>query len=295
MKLEGIIPALVTPVLNGGEELNKNALEEMTENVLANGANGICVLGGTGEYCALSDDVRISAIETAVEKVNGRVPVIVGIVEPGFFDTKKMVMLSKKIGASAAMVVSPYYVSPTQQGIVDYYCRIADEVDIPLVLYNVPYRTGVNIEPETVSLISQKSNVVGIKECSPNMAQVQNLIKIVGDEISVLSGEDMFVVLEMAMGAKGGVLASATLIPDKWSQIYLKIKEGDIKGAIEQHSNLSMVFSALFSECNPGPLKAGLTMMGFDAGNVIPPLKNIREENLIKLREALIISGIISS
>lgn len=294
MRLEGIIPALVTPILQRGEKLNKQVLEDLVENVLDKGVHGVCVLGGTGEYCALSDSVRVAAVETVVEKVNGKVPVIVGLVEPGFLHTKEMIYQSKKIGASAAMVVSPYYVSPTQQGIADYYCRLADSADIPLVLYNVPYRTGVNIEPETVSLIGEKSNIIGIKECSPNMAQVQRLIRLVGDKIAVLSGEDMFVVLEMAMGARGGILASAALLPEKWSQIYLSVKAGDIKGAIEQHAELSLIFKYLFVECNPGPLKAALTMSGFDVGPVLPPLTQIREEYRVELKKALTISGVLS-
>lgn len=287
MKLEGIIPALVTPVLLGGEKLNRQVLEELTEHVLVNGANGVCVLGGTGEYCALSDEVRLEAIETVVEKVNGRVPVIVGLVEPGIGDTIKMVKHSKTLGVSAAMVVSPYYVSMTQQGIVDYYCKISDTVDIPLVLYNVPYRTGTNIEPETVAIIAEKTNAIGIKECSPNMAQVQNLVSLVGDKISVLSGEDLFIVLEMAFGVKGGILASATLIPDKWSKIYATAQQGDIQGAIKQHMTLAPLFKALFAECNPGPLKVALSLKGFNVGSSLLPLLEVKQENYVKLKRAL--------
>lgn len=293
MKVEGIIPALVTPTLQGGEALNTKVLKQLTEYVLANNADGVCVLGGTGEYCALSNIIRIAAIEVVVNNVNGRVPVIVGLIESGIGQTLAMLKQSKALGASAAMVITPYYVSTTQQGILDYYCRLSDAVDIPIVIYNIPYRTGANIEPETVAIIAERCNVIGIKECSPNMVQVQNLVKLVGDKISVLSGEDLLIVLEMVLGIKGGILASATLIPDKWSEIYKTAKNGNVTRAIEQHAILSPLLNALFAECNPGPLKAALTMKGFDVGCVMSPLTEIKEENRVALKKALTELGIL--
>ncbi|KEJ93486.1 4-hydroxy-tetrahydrodipicolinate synthase [Synergistes jonesii] len=287
MKLKGIITALVTPLLDGEAKLNKPVLQEITEYAISNGVHGVCVLGGTGEYCALTDEVKTSAIETVVEKVNGRVPVVVGIVEPGIGQTIKMVRKAKEIGADVAMVVSPYYVSVSQEGLIDYYSKISDTADIPLVLYNVPYRTGTNIEPQTVSTIADQCNVIGIKECSPNMAQVQKLISLCGDKISLLSGEDLFVVLEMTFGIEGGILASASIIPDKWVEIYDAMKKGDIKGAIERHTKLLPFFSAMFSECNPGPLKASMELKGFNVGPVVSPLTQIKEENLAKLKAVM--------
>lgn len=287
MKLNGIIPALVTPLQCDGMTLNKPVLEEITEFAISNGVHAICVLGGTGEYCALTDEVKVSAIETVVEKVNGRIPVIVGIVEPGIGQTIKMVQNVKRIGADFAMVVSPYYVSVSQQGIIDYYTKISDTVDIPLILYNVPYRTGTNIEPQTVSTIADQCNIIGIKECSPNMGQIQKLVSLCGDKISLLSGEDLYVVLEMAFGIKGGILASASIIPDKWVKIYELVQNGDISTAIEEHSKLLPFFNALFSECNPGPLKATMELKGFNVGTVVPPLTPIKEENLSKLKSIM--------
>lgn len=286
-KLEGIIPALVTPVLDGGEKLNKPVLKEITKRVLDNGVNGVCVLGGTGEYCALTEEVRTEAIETVVETVNGKVPVVVGLVEPGVGETIKMAKKAKKIGGDAALIVSPYYCATTQPGIIDYYCKVSDAIDMPIVLYNVPYRTGTTIEPQTVSALADKCNVIGIKECGCSSERCRKLVNLAGNKISLLSGEDTTVVLEMSFGFKGGILASATLIPDKWANIYNLVQKGDIKGAREAHDKLSDFFSALFSECNPIPLKGAMDLLGYKVGTVIPPLTPVKEENLAKLKTVM--------
>lgn len=287
MKIEGIIPALVTPVSDDGDKLNKKVLQELTDYVLTNGVHGVCVLGGTGEYCALNDEIKASAIETVVEKINGKVPVIAGIVEAGLGNTLAWVKRSKDLGADAAMVVTPFYGSASQQGMIDYYCRISDAVDIQLVLYNVPYRTGNNLTPQTVLTIAEKANVVAIKECSPDMGQVQNLVKLVGNKISVLSGEDLSVVLQMAFGVKGGILASATLLPNIWVDIYKTVQSGNIEGAIKKHSELLPFFNAVFAESNPAPLKVALSLKGFNVGAVLPPLTKLKNENFVTLKEQL--------
>ncbi len=287
MRLQGIIPALVTPISDDGTKLNKEALKNLTGYILENGADGVCVLGGTGEYCALSDEIKASAIETVVEKINGKIPVIAGIVEAGLGNTLAWVKQSKTLGANAAMVVTPFYGSASQRGMIDYYCRISDNVDIPLVLYNVPYRTGSNMTPKTVVEIATKANIAAVKECSPDMGQVQNLVKLAGDKISVLSGEDRSVVLQMTFGVKGGILASAVLLPSIWADIYKTVQSGDLKSAIEKHQKLLPFFNAVFAESNPGPLKAALNLKGFNVGPTLPPLTKIRDDNLQKLKEEL--------
>lgn len=286
-KFEGIYPALVTPLTDDGEALNRKGLEDLVEFDIQKGANGICALGGTGEFCGLSDAIRDEALEATIEKVNGRVPVLAGFVCPGYHDTVKWMKKAKAMGADFGMVVTPFYVTPTQQGLVDYYCRVSDAVDLPIVLYNVPARTGVNFQPETVAEIVAKCNVVGIKECTPSMVQAQRLADMVGDKISVFSGEDYYIALEFTMGFKGGILASAPLVPELWADIYAKAKAGDFEGAIRAQKKLNPLLKVLFSECNPGPLKEALKMRGIAAGSVLPPLRKPSDEIIAAVKKAL--------
>ncbi|MHC1759997.1 MAG: 4-hydroxy-tetrahydrodipicolinate synthase [Negativicutes bacterium] len=272
MKYEGIMTALVTP-LNEQGEVMENSLRQIIKFQIKNQVQSLLILGGTGEYVQLNNAQRKRAIDIAVSEAKGQIPVVAGIIEPGLGATIEMGIYAKTAGADAIMVVSPYYVHPTQDGIMDYYRKIDRAVNMPLILYNIPYRTSVNILPTSVeTLVNEIQNIVAIKECTPNIGQIIELIRRVGDKIAVLSGEEFFAVAEMIIGAKGAVMASANAIPEVWVKMWKLVEDKKINEAIQMNSRYFPFFKAIFLETNPGPLKAAMKMMGLPADCLSTPL-----------------------
>lgn len=285
-KYEGIITALVTPVID--EEVKIKQLQELIRFVLDNGADGVLVLGGTGEYPALSKKQRIKAVETTVEEVNGKCPVIAGIVAPGLQDAVETGCDYEKIGVDAVMLVSPFYVIPKQEGIMNYYLNFMGKVNLPMILYNIPYRTNVNIEPETVALLLEKtSQIVGIKESGSDFHQISRFIELIGDKISFLCGEEHLMFSELMLGAKGGILATANIFPSVWKSMYLNVKEGNIKKAKDIHFKMMPLLRLIFSETNPGPLKEALKYIGLNCGTSLSPLSKPNSKLISKLENAI--------
>lgn len=272
MKIEGLYTALVTPVKDG--KMDKPAMDRLLDYVLEGGSDGLVVLGGTGEYGALTREQRTSAIECCAEKAAGSVPVVVGILSPGLYDAIEMGKESRKLGADAVMLVTPYYVIADHQGLVDHHLRFMENVDLPLILYNIPYRTLVNIQPETVAEIVDKAHgqVVGIKECVPNLGQASRLISMVGDKISFICGEEGLFCTEMIMGGKAGILATSNVIPRFWKKMFTLIKQGEIDAAVKMHLDIQPFLSLIFGQTNPGPLKVALRHAGLDCGDALLPL-----------------------
>jgi 4-hydroxy-tetrahydrodipicolinate synthase len=272
MKIQGLYTALVTPVLEN--KINCEAFGKLLEHVLKGGSEGLVVLGGTGEYCALSMEQKIAAVKCCLEKNAGRVPVVVGILNPGLYEAIEMGNQSKKLGADAVMLVTPYYVIPDQQGLVDYHLRFMDAVDLPLILYNIPHRTLVNMQPETVAEIVDKSDgqVVGIKECTPNFGQVSRLVSSVSEKVSVICGEENLLFPETIMGSTAAILATSNLIPRFWKKLITSVRKGDIDKAVQMHLEIQPFIKSIFAETNPGPLKTSLRHAGFDCGTALPPL-----------------------
>ncbi len=287
MKIEGLYTALVTPVTDHG--INKKAMGKLMDHVLEGGSDGLVVLGGTGEYGALSAEQRIAAAEFCVEETAGRAPVVVGILAPGLQDAVEMGKRSRQLGADAVMLVTPYYVVADHNGLVEYHLKFMDAVDLPILLYNIPYRTLVNIRPETVVEIVDRADgqVVGIKECSPDLSQVSRLISMIGDRIPVICGEESLFFAETIMGAKGGILASANLVPGFWSEMMHALRRGDISKAKKMHMEIQPFIAALFAEANPGPLKAALKYSGIDCGDPLLPLHPPRDDAAATLQEEL--------
>ncbi len=284
MKLNGIMTALVTPLGLDGR-VDEAKLRALVQFQLQHAISGLVVLGGTGEYLALSPAERVRAIGIVAGEVQGRVPLIVGALEPGLGASIDLAQAAQAAGANAVMAMTPYYVNPTQAGIVAFYQALAAAVPLPLVLYNIPYRTGVNMLPETVEkIVDLVPSVVGIKECSPNLSQVTDLFLRVGRRIAVLSGEEFYAVTEFIFGIEGAILATANLIPDFWLQVYAKIGQGDIAGALAQYYRYFPLLQALFRETNPGPLKVAMGLAGLPAGEIGVPLLPPGAETLRELR-----------
>lgn len=292
-RLTGIHCAIITPLMDDRERVDTDGLERLIDSLLDAGITGIVVLGGTGEYTALSFAERERAIRTAVEHTNGRVPVTVGIVAPGIGDAKAMAVSAQRAGADYIMPVTPYYVHPTQDGIVRWFSRLAENINLPLILYNIPSRTSVNLKPETVlDLIETIGNIAGIKECTADLGQFSELVELTGDRISILSGEEYYVLPELLLGARGGILASSNLIPHQWVRLYEATRNGDFVAARGIYADIFPLLRAVFSEVNPGPLKAAMRHAGLPAGPVSDPLGDPSPQVMERLEAVLARLGV---
>ena len=211
----------------------------------------------------------------------GRVPVVAGIIGPGLPEAIEMGNKCKELGADAIMVVTPYYVVANQQGIYDYYRQVMKNVDLPLVLYNIPYRTGVNMLPETVERLldsDDRGQIVAMKECCPNMGQVLELLSKVRERTSVLTGEEFLFYQEISCGAQGGILATSNLLPKMWADIFDLIVAGKRERAAEIVVKVTPLLRLIFAESNPGPLKDAMKMIGIDCGDPLLPLEKPGKE-----------------
>lgn len=272
-RLHGIYCALVTPLEPDGRTVNADVVRQVVDYVVSGGCTGLVVLGGTGEYTALAPYERERAVALAVEHNQGRVPVVVGVVAPGLADAREMARFAERSGADYVMPVTPYYVSPTQEGIAAWYHEFAEATTVPVILYNIPSRTRVNLLPETVvQLASDIDHLVGIKECNTSLLQFAELIELAGERLAVLSGEDHYALPELLAGARGAILASANTVPAHWSRLFNALEAGDVEEACRINLQLTPFLNAIFSECNPGPLKASMRELGFPVGPVAKPL-----------------------
>lgn len=287
MKYNGIMTALVTPIDDQGI-VDAESLQNLIQFQLNNNVSSLLVLGGTGEYSALSNAERKRAIDITVQEVNGKVPVVAGIIAPGIGDAIEFGLYAKAAGVDAVMPVTPYYVSPTQEGIMQYYQDLDKALDMPMFLYNIPYKTGVNMQPETVeNLVEKIPNIIGIKECSPNLGQFIDLTRRVGEKIYVLSGEEFLAMSEMVLGAHGAVMASANLVPDVWVKMWEHLQKGAVQEAVKLNTAYYPLFKAIFKEGNPGPLKAAMNMNGLLVGAVSTPLLRPTTETVNELTKVM--------
>ncbi|RHR05202.1 4-hydroxy-tetrahydrodipicolinate synthase [Pseudoflavonifractor sp. AF19-9AC] len=272
MKFQGILTALVTP-MNDQFQVDEEQLRQLVRLQIESGIHGLVMLGGTGEYAALSAEERQRAVRIAKEEAAGRVPVVAGVLEPGFGECMKACKAFEAMGVDALLVLTPFYLSPSQPGIIDYFQRVDQAVHTPIILYNIPYRTSVNMTPETVeTIVNTTKNVVGIKECSPDLGQNIDLLRRVGDRISVLSGEEFLAGSVMTYGACGGIIATANVLPKIWLELYNKASSGQYKEAADLVKTYIPLFKALFREANPGPIKYAMRRLGLPGGRACTPI-----------------------
>lgn len=281
--------AIVTPFTQNGVDYAK--LEELLETQINEQTDAIVICGTTGEASTMPDDEHIAVIEFAVKTVNGRLPVIAGT---GSNDTNHAIHLSKKaqeVGADAILSVTPYYNKTTQRGLYMHFKVIAENLSIPIILYNVPSRTNLNINPSTVKQLSEIDNIVGIKEC--NLNQVAEIKNICGDDFTVYSGEDGIIVPFMSLGAKGVISVMANIIPKDTHDLAIKYLMGDVEGSRRLQLKVSELVKALFIEVNPIPVKEALNLMGMNVGKCRMPLVDMEESNKGILISALKNYGLI--
>lgn len=285
--------ALVTP-FHEDESVNYEALEELLEMQIAGHTDAIIVCGTTGEPSTMTKEERISVIKFAVEKVSGRVPVIAGT---GGNNTREAIEMSKTaedLGVDGLLVVTPYYNKATQEGLFLHYKAIADAVNIPIIMYNVPSRTGLNLLPETAVRIAREcKNVVGIKEASGNIDQITNLAKLGRGVLDIYSGNDDEVIPILSLGGIGVISVLSNIAPQETHDMVMEFLEGDRTKALDIQLKYLDVIHALFCEVNPIPAKAALNMMGKSAGVMRLPLTEMSEKNKAVLRDAMIEVGLI--
>jgi 4-hydroxy-tetrahydrodipicolinate synthase len=266
-------------------------LEALRENVrfqIENGVHGLVPLGTTGEYPTIREEERKLIIKTVVDEVNSKIPVIVGT---GTYSTEEAVRLSKEaqdLGVDGLLVVAPYYNKPTQEGLYLHFKAISEAVDLPIIVYNIPGRTGVNVEVQTLVRLSQFNNIVAVKEASGNLAQVMDIIEALGDRITVLSGDDNLTLPIMALGGKGVISVISNLLPKPMVEFVEAALKGDFKKAKELHYHLIPLFKAAFIETNPIPIKTMMNLVGMKAGPCRLPLCNMQPHNLEKVKKILL-------
>lgn len=288
---KGSIVAIVTPFKNGN--LDEKALSNLIKWHISEGTNAIVPCGTTGEASTLDFDEHYRVIELTVKTANGKVPVIAGT---GANSTDETIMITKKakeLGADGALIVTPYYNKPTQEGLYKHYKLVAENVDIPIVLYNVPGRTGVNMLPQTVARLSEIKNIIGIKEATGDMKQVSEVIRLCGNRMTVLSGDDFTTLTLLALGGKGVISVSANVDPGNVSAMCKAWDEGNIKKARELHFKLEPLNHAMFIETNPLPVKTALSMMGKIQEEFRLPLCPMSDANKEKLNKVLINQGVL--
>lgn len=268
---EGPSVALITPFIKA-KEVDYNALKEIIEYQLKNGTKGFVPCGTTGEAATLTMDERKKVIEKTIEFVGKRGFVIAGTGTNSTASTVELTKFAKDAGADGVLLVCPYYNKPTQEGIYQHYKTVAESVDIPIVIYNIPGRTGVNIAPETVKRLANIPNIVGIKEASGSIIQVSEIVRECGESFTVLSGEDALTLPIMSVGGKGVISATSNVVPREMAELVNLSLSNRYEEARAIHFKLLPLFKALFAETNPGPVKAALKLMGMCDGSLRLPL-----------------------
>lgn len=285
--------AIVTPFHEDGN-INYEKFEELVEEQIAGGTDAIIVCGTTGEASTLTHEEHLDLIRFCAEKVRGRVPVIAGT---GSNCTETAVYLSteaEKYGVDGLLLVTPYYNKATQNGLYRHFKQIADAVKLPIILYNVPGRTGCNIMPQTaVRLCTEVSNIVGIKEASGNISQVVKLMSLADGKIDLYSGNDDQVVPLLSLGGKGVISVVSNVAPRQMHDICQKYFDGDVEGSMREQLRAIELCDALFCEVNPIPVKAALNLMGRNVGPLHMPLTEMEPKNLEILKTAMQNYGIL--
>jgi 4-hydroxy-tetrahydrodipicolinate synthase len=267
----GSIVALVTPFTTSGD-LNTEKVKELVQFHVEKGTSGLVPCGTTGESPTLSEQEKQQLFETVVNSANGKIPVIAGTGTNDTAKSLKMTRFAKEIGADAALVITPYYNKPTQEGLYRHFMHIADNVDLPIVVYNVPGRTSVNILPETVERLSTHENIVAIKEASGNLGQISEVRSRCGERITILSGDDGLTLPILSIGGKGVISVTANIVPDLLSEMVRAFERNDHAKALSIHNKLEALNKVLFVETNPIPIKTAMNLMGFEMGGFRLPL-----------------------
>jgi 4-hydroxy-tetrahydrodipicolinate synthase len=281
----GSMVALVTPFKDG--KVDWQSLEGLVEFHLRNGTHGIVPCGTTGESATLSHQEHDDVIKAVIKAVNKRAPVIAGTGSNSTDEAVRLTRQAENAGADGALMISPYYNRPTQEGIYQHYKKVASAVAIPIIVYNIPGRTGSKIEPETLARLSEIKNIAGVKEATGSVDQAIDVIRLCGDRLAVYSGEDSLIFSLMALGGKGVISTVANIAPKESAQLAEACLSGNWEKGRELQFKLVPLIRAVFIETNPIPIKTALSLMGKCTGELRLPLTPMGEGNLKKLRQAM--------
>ena len=284
--------AIVTPMKENGD-VKFEKLGEILEEQIQEGTDSIVICGTTGESSTLTHEEHLETIKYTIDKVNKRIPVIAGT---GSNCTETAIYLSteaEKYGADGVLLVTPYYNKATQKGLIEHYTKIANSIKIPVILYNVPSRTGINIQPKTVAyLVEHVENIVGIKEASGDIAQVAEMAALTRGKLDIYSGNDNQIVPLLSLGGKGVISVLSNVAPRFTHDMVAKYLNGDIKESCDMQLDAMPLINALFSEVNPIPVKAAMNLMGMEVGPLRSPLTEMEEANKEKLKEEMVKFGL---
>jgi len=289
---EGSIVAMVTPFRDG--KVDEAKIRELVEFHVKNGTDAIVPCGTTGESPTLSHAEHKRVVEVTIEAAAGRIPVVAGTGSNSTAEAIELTQHAKKAGADGVLMVCPYYNKPTQAGLIAHYTAVAAAVDIPIIMYNIPGRTGVNMLTETVAALAELPSVVGMKEASGSLEQMTEVISLCGDRLTVVSGDDTLTLPLMAVGGKGVISVVANIVPKETAEMTRAALNGDWKRAKELHLRLFPLCKAMFYETNPIPVKTAMQLLGRLNGELRLPLCPMSQANRDKLQKALQAYGLLS-
>jgi len=287
----GAIVAIVTPFKNG--KVDEDALRKLIEEQITAGTDGIAPCGTTGESTTLSHEEHDRVIEITIDAVRKRVPVIAGTGSNSTAEALRLTRHAWEAGVDGALLVCPYYNRPTQEGLYQHYRTIAEEVPIPIIIYNIPSRTGTNLLPDTLAKLSKIPNIIGVKEASGSLKQMSDVIQLCGPEFAVLSGDDIFTLALLAIGGKGVISVISNIVPQDMAAMVDAFAAGDLEKARSLHYRMSPLIDALFIETNPIPVKAALALMGKIEYELRLPLCRMTAKNEESLKKVMQAYGLL--
>jgi len=291
MKLKGTIVAMITP-FNSEDEVDQAGMRENINYLIDRDVEGVLAAGTTGESATITHVEQRKMMDILVDEVSGRVKAVAGAGSNSSKESLSLVKYAENAGADAALVITPYYNKPQQHGLYEHYKMLTETTDIPIIVYNVPSRTGTDIDVATIGKVSQLDNVIGIKEANPDLdkvSQIQKKLEELGnrDDFSIISGNDNLTLPMISMGGTGVISVVANVDPERMSQMVRSALEGDYVNALKLHDELYDLMKVLFIESNPVPAKEALNMMGRPAGHVRMPLAPLKEESKEELQKVL--------
>ncbi|MBC7099112.1 4-hydroxy-tetrahydrodipicolinate synthase [Candidatus Bipolaricaulota bacterium] len=290
---EGVYTAMVTPFDRDGK-IDEEGLRENVRFQIRKGIHGLVPTGTTGESPTLSYEEHNRVVEIVVDEVGGRVPVLAGTGSNSTWEALMLTRHAKEVGADGALIVVPYYNKPTQAGLYAHFKKLAEEVDLPQVIYNIPSRTGVNMLPETMAKLAKLKNIVGVKEASGDLNQVARIVELTrGENFTVVSGDDALTFEIMKLGGQGVISVASNIVPDRVVRLVESLRSGDLETARRLNDELMPLFKALFIETNPVPVKTAMNWMGMPAGGCRLPLVEMQPESQEKLRRVLVEQGLL--
>jgi 4-hydroxy-tetrahydrodipicolinate synthase len=281
----GALTALVTPFRD--DRIDEKALRALVAEQIANGISGLVVSGTTGECASLSHEEYAQLLAIVIDEAKGRVPVVAGAGTASTAHSIELGRIARKHKADALLVVVPYYYRPSQEGLYAHFSAIAKAVPLPLVLYNIPVRTGMDLAVSTLERLASVSNIVAIKESTGNVLRASEIVARFGERFSVLSGDDSLTLPMMAVGGSGVISTTSNVVPQKISKLVELFRSGDVQGARKLHHHLAPLFEALFIESNPGPVKFAMGVRGMMSSEIRLPFVQPTEASQQRIRKAL--------